>query len=610
MEHVSLEERYGGQMEVSVRGGGGLVSSMDIREEVAGEGGGATARLPTGLVEGVRRNEEAADSVPKSASRSLLEEESKAAPNPTDPTRSEDMHYLDLSKGEVMQSSIEAGAGAERAIDGKTNGVFKDGSCTHTKIQTNPWWRVQLVTRHLVNEVSVWNRADCCGESLNGFQVRVGDSLDWKKNALCGGNANSIKTGESKVVTCGAKTAGSYVYITSPRTVALALCEVKIKGEIQGMSKSETHADKLRQHVASPITFKSENSTTSNETGVVMSVSKEEKVVGFSKVKKEKVTGWHPSGPRSTLSMEKRTRKKAVPGGTYAHWKLDVVEPASAKNGVDVSYVRMTIETRKPLQKKKLSNEHTNMHVSNIRVMKAKGAIYYDYSIPKAKLLKAEAVKLEAKADALKKADEKMAPGFLTTGSINYRGAKEAADRALVDAKAAAKIMVPIPGMVVSLRAPNGMACSGLDKKSVCDSGAPGFQERLLVVDAGGGYVGFKGGKHLCVKSGKAMECAAEHVSDANKFKIIRRKNGRFTLQHKANGMYCSATKAFKCEIFHDDEAESFTAGCLNMCGDKPSPYGFELLGEASAVGVTDHDDKLSIDPKGGDRVGWFAPGA
>ena len=45
---------------------------------------------------------------------------------------------------------------------------------THTKTETNPWWRLDLGDKMIVQQVEITNRADCCGDRLNGAKVMVG----------------------------------------------------------------------------------------------------------------------------------------------------------------------------------------------------------------------------------------------------------------------------------------------------------------------------------------------------------------------------------------------------------------------------------------------------
>jgi len=48
-----------------------------------------------------------------------------------------------------------------RAVDGNTQNSTSDGSCTHTKVETNPWWRVDLKQMLVVTSVRAWGCGDC-----------------------------------------------------------------------------------------------------------------------------------------------------------------------------------------------------------------------------------------------------------------------------------------------------------------------------------------------------------------------------------------------------------------------------------------------------------------
>ena len=62
------------------------------------------------------------------------------------------------------------------AVDGVRDTHFS--KCTRTELNnrgtTNPWWRVDLEQWLPVSEVYILNRGDCCGDRLNGFEIRVG----------------------------------------------------------------------------------------------------------------------------------------------------------------------------------------------------------------------------------------------------------------------------------------------------------------------------------------------------------------------------------------------------------------------------------------------------
>merc|ERR1711959_442108 len=84
----------------------------------------------------------------------------------------------------------------------------------------NAWWRVDLQSTRRIERVEVWNRGDCCGSRLNGFEVHV-DQQE------CGGK-NNVGQGQMKSVACGGK-AGRYVKVVlAGRSDYLTLCEVKV----------------------------------------------------------------------------------------------------------------------------------------------------------------------------------------------------------------------------------------------------------------------------------------------------------------------------------------------------------------------------------------------
>ena len=70
----------------------------------------------------------------------------------------------------------------EHAIDGNRASIWNQRSCTHTKRDLNPWWRVDLRTAYKVNYVKITNRKDCCANRINGAEIRIGNSPTWNDN--------------------------------------------------------------------------------------------------------------------------------------------------------------------------------------------------------------------------------------------------------------------------------------------------------------------------------------------------------------------------------------------------------------------------------------------
>ncbi|XP_061463149.1 fucolectin-like [Rhineura floridana] len=141
-----------------------------------------------------------------------------------------------LAKGRpACQSSIYPhviiGA-ASKAVDGNCGGDwFKDGTCTHTQQDTEPWWYVDLGDQYAISAVIVKNRGDGSGKRLEGAQIRVGDSVadHGKSNPLCGTITNT-SLGSITTLYCN-WLKGSYVSINIPgRAEYLHVCEVEVYG--------------------------------------------------------------------------------------------------------------------------------------------------------------------------------------------------------------------------------------------------------------------------------------------------------------------------------------------------------------------------------------------
>ncbi|EMP32500.1 Fucolectin-4 [Chelonia mydas] len=122
-------------------------------------------------------------------------------------------------------------AGAGNAVDGKYDGILDHDSCTHTEQETEPWWNVDLDSRHSVSTVIVKNREDCCGERIKGAQIHVGDSKagHGKDDPICG-TITDTTPGSISTISCNGME-GRYVTITIPdRVESLTLCEVEVYG--------------------------------------------------------------------------------------------------------------------------------------------------------------------------------------------------------------------------------------------------------------------------------------------------------------------------------------------------------------------------------------------
>jgi mono/diheme cytochrome c family protein len=84
-------------------------------------------------------------------------------------------------KGKATQSTVSHGGSPEKAIDGKTDGVFDNGSVIHNaQDDPSPWWEVDLGADEPLDKLVVWNRAEV-GERIIGARVIV---LDGKRREV------------------------------------------------------------------------------------------------------------------------------------------------------------------------------------------------------------------------------------------------------------------------------------------------------------------------------------------------------------------------------------------------------------------------------------------
>lgn len=128
------------------------------------------------------------------------------------------------------------------AVDGQTNGNFSlslPGTVTHTDYASyGPWWQVDLGASSSVDHVTIWNRADCCGDRLQNYYVFVsdtpfGDTDSWSQLT---GRANtwySYQTAiPSPTATIPVGYPGRYVRIQLTATnQPLSLAEVQVWGQ-------------------------------------------------------------------------------------------------------------------------------------------------------------------------------------------------------------------------------------------------------------------------------------------------------------------------------------------------------------------------------------------
>jgi hypothetical protein len=84
---------------------------------------------------------------------------------------------INLAVGKpATQSSTILSATASRAVDGNTDGNWAQSSVTHTGLDANPWWQVDLGASATISSVVIWNRTDCCSDRLSDYWLFISDT--------------------------------------------------------------------------------------------------------------------------------------------------------------------------------------------------------------------------------------------------------------------------------------------------------------------------------------------------------------------------------------------------------------------------------------------------
>ncbi|XP_078686500.1 uncharacterized protein LOC144919130 isoform X3 [Branchiostoma floridae x Branchiostoma belcheri] len=131
----------------------------------------------------------------------------------------------------ATQSSTDFKGAPGRAVDGNRNAIYAKKSCSHTAMERDPWWRVDLGSSQCIDRVVVVKRQRIGGHWLEGFQVYVGDNPNVVENPTCGGK-QSVAGKDVITVDCGGLT-GRYVGIALPgKKQYLILCEVEVYGGV------------------------------------------------------------------------------------------------------------------------------------------------------------------------------------------------------------------------------------------------------------------------------------------------------------------------------------------------------------------------------------------
>ncbi|GLC41154.1 hypothetical protein PLESTM_001161300 [Pleodorina starrii] len=84
-----------------------------------------------------------------------------------------------LNKTAYSSSTYYGMYGPENAVDGDTSTITKPGgsyAIFHSgDTDTRPWLSIDLGAVYNISSIVIYNRLDCCGDRLEGAEVRVGN---------------------------------------------------------------------------------------------------------------------------------------------------------------------------------------------------------------------------------------------------------------------------------------------------------------------------------------------------------------------------------------------------------------------------------------------------
>lgn len=82
-----------------------------------------------------------------------------------------------LPSASATQSSVYGSYfQANLARDGNADGDWRNGSVTHTEMEVDPWWEVDLGDVRSIDHLLLWNRTDCCADRLSAYHVFLSET--------------------------------------------------------------------------------------------------------------------------------------------------------------------------------------------------------------------------------------------------------------------------------------------------------------------------------------------------------------------------------------------------------------------------------------------------
>ncbi len=141
--------------------------------------------------------------------------------------------------------------GAEKAIDNNTDGVWQNGSLSHTLNDVNAWWQIDLNSLNHVDHIKLYRRSDCCYNQMANFYVLVSDQAFVSNNLQTALNQSGVSSQYfpnevGRPFTISINRTARYIRIQLNKTDYLSLSEVEIIGcNVNGALKASVDLKRI-----------------------------------------------------------------------------------------------------------------------------------------------------------------------------------------------------------------------------------------------------------------------------------------------------------------------------------------------------------------------------
>lgn len=137
----------------------------------------------------------------------------------------------------TSQSSTDFGGLSSFAVDGNTDGNFGSTSTTHTALESEASWTVDMGEVVDITSINIYNRTDCCSNRLQNYHVFVSDN-PFTGTSVAESQSQlgvteffeATEAGSPTTITPGSALTGRYVRVQLAGTNPLSLAEVEVLG--------------------------------------------------------------------------------------------------------------------------------------------------------------------------------------------------------------------------------------------------------------------------------------------------------------------------------------------------------------------------------------------